>query len=73
MLHVIDDLNDPLIHLVESDPVRPHILLQDRLHNQNRILVLENHTQTPTSVVCVAFSSSPRKPVVSLDQQISAA
>ena len=56
MLHVIHHTNHPLIHLVESDPVRPHVAVTDRLHNLNRILVLENHSGLPSSVVCVAFS-----------------
>ena len=56
MLHVIDHLNHPLIHLVSHDPVRPHVSIPDRLHNLNRMLVLDNDANTPSSVVCVAFS-----------------
>jgi len=55
MLHVIDNLNHPLIPLVSGDPVRPHIALSDRLHNLNRMLVLDNQSGDPSSVVCVAF------------------
>ena len=56
MLHVIDHMTHPLVHLVSGDPVRPHVTLEDRLHNLNRILVLENGVGVPSSVVCVAFS-----------------
>jgi hypothetical protein len=56
MLHVIDNMTHPLVHLVSGDPVRPHVTLEDRLHNLNRILVLENSLGVPSSVVCVAFS-----------------
>lgn len=56
MLHVIQNPADPLIHLVERDPVRPHIPLEDRLHNQNSILVLQDNSGEALSVLCVAFS-----------------
>lgn len=56
MLHVIDNINHPLVCLVSGDPVRPHVPLSDRLHNLNRILVLETDQGVAASVVCVAFS-----------------
>ena len=56
MLHVISSPSDPLIHLVEADPVRPHIPLYKRANYNSRVLVMMDDNKTVQSVVCVAFS-----------------
>lgn len=57
MLHIIKDLNDPLIHLVKDDPVRPSIPTAARVHDHAEILVLKNNNE-PQAVVCVAYLDS---------------
>jgi hypothetical protein len=59
MLKIIRDLNDPLIDLVRDDPVRPAIPTASRVHDHAEILVLLNDlTNTPEAVVCVAYLDS---------------
>jgi hypothetical protein len=59
MLKIIRDLNDPLIDLVRDDPVRPAIPTASRVHDHAEILVLLNDlTNTPEAVVCVAYLAS---------------
>ncbi len=53
MLHVINSLTDPLIKLVQDDPVRPYIPVEFRVSNNNEIFVLID--ETPLSVVCVTY------------------
>ena len=55
MIRVVDNLQDPLIPLLENDPVRPHIPAQLRVGKNSRVLVLFDQDQ-PQSVVCVSFS-----------------
>lgn len=54
MLHTIKDLNDPYVHLVKDDPVRPSIPTALRVHDHAEILVLLAD-QEPQAVVCVAY------------------
>jgi len=42
MLHIIKDLNDPLIDLIKDDPVRPAIPSSSRVHDHAEIFVLLN-------------------------------
>lgn len=56
MLHVISSPSDPLIHLVEADPVRPHIPNTLRCAHNSRVLVLMDELNQIQSVVCVSFS-----------------
>jgi len=53
MLHVINSLTDPLIKLVQDDPVRPYIPVEFRISNNNEIFVLQD--PEPLSVVCVTY------------------
>jgi hypothetical protein len=57
MLHIIKDLNDPLIHLVKDDPVRPSIPTAARVHDHAEIFVLLEE-RVPQAVVCVAYLDS---------------
>lgn len=56
MLHVITQPQDPLMHVVRSDPVRPHIPDWCRCNHNSRVLVLMNDQNQILSVLCVAFS-----------------
>jgi len=55
MLHIITDLNDPLIDLIKDDPVRPAIPLVSRVHNNAEIFVLLSADRQPQAVTCVAY------------------
>ena len=56
MLHTITSLQDPLIHLLADDPVRPEIPAEFRVSATTEILVLQdNGTHEPMAVVCVAY------------------
>jgi hypothetical protein len=55
MLHIITDLNDPLIELVKDDPVRPAIPLVTRVHKHAEIFVLLSASREPEAVTCVAY------------------
>ncbi len=54
MLHVIRDINDPLIHLIADDPVRPHIPAEQRIGPNKEVLVTLEDGK-PTAVVCVSY------------------
>lgn len=54
MLHVITDVNDPLIELLKDDPVRPEISAGDRVGTHKEILVTLADDK-PTAVVCVSY------------------
>lgn len=54
MLHLINSLQDPLIHLLKDDPVRPSIPTASRVHDHATIFVLMNNNE-PEAVTCVAF------------------
>lgn len=53
-LHVIKDLNDPLIKLIEDDPVRPEIPADQRVNDRKEIIVLLEDNE-PAAVVCVSY------------------
>ena len=57
MIHVISSLDDPLIELVNSDPVRPHIPIEKRIGDSGEVWVLMADDQ-PQSVVCVSFQNT---------------
>lgn len=59
MLYTIRDLSDPLIRLIQDDPVRPEIPISDRINQWAAVYVLQD-TQTfeAAAVVCVAFRDS---------------
>lgn len=54
MLHIINNLNDPWIHLLKDDPVRPSIPTASRVHDHAEVFVLIEGTE-PQAVVCVAY------------------
>lgn len=54
MLHIINNLNDPWIHLLKDDPVRPSIPTQSRVHDHAEIFVLLDGAE-PRAVTCVAY------------------
>lgn len=56
MLHIITDLQDPLLALIKDDPVRPHIPLEFRVSDFSRVFVLlDDMFDRATAVVCVTF------------------
>ena len=55
MLHIIDSLTDPLIKLIQDDPVRPDIPVDFRISNNNQIFVLLDDDNNHQAVVCVAY------------------
>ena len=57
MIHVINNVNDPLISLVKDDPVRPEIPAEDRVTNNKEILVLIED-DTPSAAVCISYQNS---------------
>ena len=57
MLLAINDINDPLLNLINDDPVRPEILLSDRVGNDKEVLVLMSDNK-PGAVVCVSYQDS---------------
>jgi hypothetical protein len=72
MLHIITDLNDPLLDLVKDDPVRPEIpsaarVVQDRAE----IFVLVNDHGSG-AVTCVRYTNQVPKNVPELDDNLEA-
>jgi hypothetical protein len=55
MIYVINSLSDPLIKLVNDDPVRPNIPVEFRVSNDNEIFVLLDSDNLPEAVVCIAY------------------
>ena len=60
MLHLITSLQDPLIHLLKDDPVRPSIPSASRVHDHATIFVLVKDSE-PQAVTCVAYLESVPK------------
>jgi hypothetical protein len=56
MIHVISDTQDPLLQLVEEDPVRPHIAREQRVGRNAQVWVLQDSAGQAQSVVCVSFA-----------------
>lgn len=54
MIHVINDIADPLLNLVKDDPVRKDIYQIERIIGNKEILVLMNENE-PTAVVCISY------------------
>lgn len=54
MLYIINSLNDPWIHLLKDDPVRPSIPTASRVHDHAEIFVLLDGLE-PRAVTCVAY------------------
>jgi hypothetical protein len=56
-LHTINDPSDPLLNLIDQDPVRPHIPVASRVGRNAEVLVLM-HDDSPVSVVCVSYTQT---------------
>ncbi len=55
-LHIIQSLQDPLLRLLEDDPIRPEIPASFRVGDNTLVFVLQNNdTLEPEAAVCVAF------------------
>ncbi len=56
VLHIIDNLDDPLIKLLSDDPVRPEIPWDFRVGLNSEIFVLcDDETHQSLAVVCCAY------------------
>ena len=58
MLHIIKTLQDPLVRLLNDDPVRPEIPKEFRISENSEIIVSKDELDTPTAVVCVQYRNS---------------
>lgn len=74
-LHIIRDLNDPLIELIRDDPVRPDIPIEFRVKGEQGevFVLLEDQYLKPQAVVCVAYKDSVPKDQVELARVSSSA
>lgn len=57
-LHIITDLNDPLLTFIKDDPVRPEILAEQRVNESSEIFVLLGDHQEPLAITCVRYMTS---------------
>ena len=70
MLHVIQTLKDPLVRLIQDDPVRPEIPLEFRVGDHTEIFVLlDDVSREPTAAVCAAYRTSIPENVFELAAQ----
>lgn len=58
MLHIIRDCRDELVRLIQDDPVRPEIPLEQRVNDRSEIFVLKDDQGEPLAVTCVRFLNS---------------
>jgi hypothetical protein len=58
MLHIIKTLTDPLLKLLNDDPVRPEIPAEFRVSTNSEIIVSKDDLDAPTAVVCVQYRDS---------------
>lgn len=58
MLHIIKTLTDPLLSLLNDDPVRPEIPKEFRVSEHTEIIVSKDELDAPTAVVCVQYRDS---------------
>ena len=57
MIYKPKNLNDPLLRVIEDDPVRPEIPVDFRISKNREVLILLKD-EKPQAVVCVAFMDS---------------
>ena len=57
MIYKPKNLNDPLLRLLEDDPVRPEIPVDFRITENREVLILLKD-EKPQAVVCVAYMDS---------------
>ena len=55
MLHIIKDCRDDLVKLIQDDPVRPEIPLEQRVNDRSEIFVLKDDEGQAMAVTCVKF------------------
>ena len=55
MLHIIKDCRDDLVKLIQDDPVRPEIPLEQRVNDRSEIFVLKDNEGQALAVTCVKF------------------
>ncbi len=65
MIHVINNINDPLISVVKDDPVRPELSEKFRIEDNKEILVLIED-DTPSAAVCISYQDFVPKRVEEL-------
>ena len=58
MLHLIQDLTDRFVDLLNQDPVRPHIPHAERIGNNKDIFVLRGDDDNAKAIVCVSYQDS---------------
>ena len=58
MLHIIKDCRDDLVKLIQDDPVRPEIPLEQRVNDRSEIFVLKDDQGQALAVTCVKFLNS---------------
>jgi hypothetical protein len=58
MLHIIKTLQDPLVRLLNDDPVRPEIPKEFRISENSEIIVSKDELDEPTAVVCAQSRNS---------------
>jgi len=57
-LHIITELDDPLLSFIKDDPVRPEIPNEQRVNESSKIFVLLGEHQEPLAITCVRFMTS---------------
>jgi hypothetical protein len=67
MLHIINNLADPLVDLLRDDPVRPEIPTAARVHDSAEIFVWIVDGK-PAAVTCVRYCAAVPRSVQELDQ-----
>ena len=65
MLHIINNINDPLISLIKDDPVRPEISASNRISENKEIIVLIED-KTPSAAVCISYQTFVPKTIEDL-------
>lgn len=57
MLHVIQDIDDPLVKYLADDPVRPHIPIRERIGNNRHVFVLKDGDSI-NAIVCAKLCAT---------------
>ena len=57
MIYKPQNLNDPILRVIEDDPVRPEIPVDFRITENREVLILLKD-EKPQAVVCVAYMDS---------------
>ena len=70
MLHIVQDLTDNLIDLINDDPVRPELTRDFRVNGNSKIFVLKDDQDRPQAVTCVKFLETVPESVEDLAQNV---